>query len=634
MTKPESTLRDRAGLAAVILVLVVFIGHRLLVLLSAGDFLYPLEPSEAKNTQLAWDLMTGRFGQEGFGLGDYVANTGSIHHGSYSSAALAYLASSSVLGHGILALRAVPLLATSGALLVWMLLIRRHLGAAAASLAGLGLWLVPTLFIGFQLTFLGCHPESVLPLAATIAAWLHWSDGRTADPRASLLIGACLGYSAIFSYLLWPLLAFMVALSFVPPLPRPSAASLRAAAIGLLVGLWPLWVIVLAGDVDTLLFSAITEREETTIANTVRGAGVTAQLLEQTFWTNLPYGFDDYWSSDSEVATTLGLNYYFEQVAYRGLVFGPLLLLPYAIFERNPVARRLALLVALAPATVYAWLAFATPWKPFIPQRYFIPLAFLGLSAPGIALGLALSRWRSGDRTRWLAIPLLLLLLGWVQLIGPKRFTEARVNVQLDRAAANLDHRYVDYYNLGFGTVWASQVADVNEFIDVVSAEGDPQTFQGMQPAMWGGGRRLALGHQDWDPPTLEWGHLRAGLSEWRERQGYTEPAQRDDPLRVAYNVGWGAGIRSGWRVDLLAGLIDEGVQAGEWPDQLPLERFWEGFGFGAARSGQPSAPSLGSGPPGWAESIEAGFRAGQALGAVPRAPDVPVFQSVRGPAT
>jgi hypothetical protein len=173
---PPPTRRRRIdpGLVAVILMVVVFVAHRLLVALSAGDFLYPLEPSEAKNTQIAWDLMTGRLGTVGFTPSSYISNSGSIHHGSYSTAALSYLFVSRFTGYGLLSIRLVPLLFNAVALGVWMEILRRSIGLTAALLAGLALLLVPTLFIAFDLTFLGCHPESQLPLALTIGAWLLW----------------------------------------------------------------------------------------------------------------------------------------------------------------------------------------------------------------------------------------------------------------------------------------------------------------------------------------------------------------------------------------------------------------------------------------------------------------------------
>ena len=87
---PSRTRRLDAGSLVLLAIVLAFFGHRLLVILSAGDFLYPLEPSEAKNTQIAWDLVTGRFGQGDFNFGTYLANSGSVHHASYSSGAFLY----------------------------------------------------------------------------------------------------------------------------------------------------------------------------------------------------------------------------------------------------------------------------------------------------------------------------------------------------------------------------------------------------------------------------------------------------------------------------------------------------------------------------------------------------------------
>ena len=79
---PERGDSSRIGQGLCWGLVLVFVAHRVAVALSAGDFLYPLEPSEAKNTQIAWDLLSGRFGTGDFGLRAYVANSGSIHHGT------------------------------------------------------------------------------------------------------------------------------------------------------------------------------------------------------------------------------------------------------------------------------------------------------------------------------------------------------------------------------------------------------------------------------------------------------------------------------------------------------------------------------------------------------------------------
>ena len=626
------------GLVAVAVVVAVFVVHRLLVILSAGDFLYPLEPSEAKNTQIAWDLMTGRFGQDGFTSSAYISNSGSIHHGSYSTAALSYLFVSRFTGYGLLSVRLVPLLFNAAALLIWMEILRRSVGLTASLLSGLALILVPTLFLAFDLTFLGCHPESQLPLALTIGAWLLWLRDGGRKKRTALLFGACVGYSLIFSYLLWPLLAVMVLLALTPPLVRPGKRGIGWGLLGLLVGLWPLWLILVLGGPGALFGSAITEREETTLLHMATGAGLDGALYWRTLWENLPAAFHDFWMNQ-RVAGPLWGRINFEPIAYRILVFGPLLLVPWAVFEREPVRRRLLLLIGLAPALVYLWLCFASPWKPHVPVRYLIPLALLGFSAPAVMVGLGVQRAREGAGWRR-AVAILLAVIGGGALawLSPPRFVEAADVIRLERSGPLLRHRYVAYYNLGIGTVWAELVDDVNDMIDVRTAQGEPEGFDGFQAGLWGSGRRLALGEGDWEAPELEWGSLRAGCNEWAERQGYLTDEDRDDPRIVALNVGWGAGIRARWNAEVVAAVARQAQDEGGWPHWLAWSDFWEGFGFGFGRA----VPDVPAHPDSLPDAIPAehrqevvrGMEAGRALGEVPRAPRRPIWPSVRGPAT
>ncbi len=632
---PESGRARLVGRVLLAALVAGFFAHRLLVALSAGDFLYPLEPSEAKNTQIAWDLMSGRFGTPGFELNNYIVNTGSIHHASYSSAALAYWMVSKVLGFTALSVRMVPLLAWVGALLLWGETLRRRFGATAMALGVVGLWAVPTLFIGFQLTFLGCHPESVLPLAATIAAWLAWLDAPK-DRRRAFLFALCAGYSFVFSYLLWPFLALMAALSLLPPWPRPDLRAAGAAAAGAVVGLWPLWLLVGLGGASVLMTSAITESPDTTLLETAKGMGLDWEQFRTTFSSNLPYGFEDYWMSHPEAPRVDRFDLFFEEVAYRVLVFGPLLLLPWAVTDRDALTRRLAVLVAIAPALVYTWLCFASPWKPHVPVRYFVPFALLGFSAPGVAIGLGLRRLRRPGWARWTSIPLLLAAVGWLAVLAPPRWQEATSAVRPERFAGVLEHRYVAYYNLGIGTVWSPMVADLNDLIDVRSASADPHTFDGMQAALWGAGARLALGRGDWDPPPMSWDLLRAGLREWGERNSYRTDEDREDPAQVARNVGWGAGLRSGWDLEVVAREVARGRKRGEWPEQLPTDAFWEGLGEGWGRArpdaGPDQLPERLS--PSERESAVLGMERGRAQGPVPPSPRLPGYESVRGPAT
>lgn len=623
-------------------VVALYFVHRLLVALSAGDFLYPIEPSEAKNTQIAWDLMTGRLGTEGFELHNYVVNSGSVHHASYSTMAAAYWVVSRFLGFGLLSVRAVPLLFTTAGLAVLLETLRRVVGPSGAVLAGLGLVLAPTAFIGFNLTFLGCHPESVLPLALTIAAWLAATATRWQDPRLVGLLGLCVGYSTIFSYLLWPLLAVMGLLCLLPPWPTPRLATLKSLAagvVGFVVGLWPLWFILITGGVEALSVS-ITEDGSTTITNTARGLGISEQLFRETFHYNLPSGHDDYWMHNELPALWGDLR--FESIAYHGMAFGSLLLLPWALLERDGSARRLGVLVALAPALAYLWLCFASPWKPFIPHRYFIPFSLLGLAAPGVGLGLAIRRIRAGGWMRHLGWPLAAICVGWALWLAGPRAVEATEAVRLDRIGPLLQHRYATYYNLGAANVWAHQVPAVNDFIDVRSHQaaqsGNAVPFAGSQAALWGTGARMALPRQEWAPPPLDWGMLRSGLREWEERQSYKSPEEKEDLGVAAQNIGWGAGIRADWQARRVFLTLKAADAAGEWPFEISRSLLWEGYGYGYGRA-RPDASADPSDldaaiPEHHREAVSRGMKAGRAQGEVPRAPRKPLFPTTRGPAT
>ena len=657
--EPPSARGFDPGLAVLAFVLLLFVVHRVLVIFSAGDFLYPLEPSEAKNTQIAWDLVSGRFGSGDFTFGTYLANSGSVHHASYSSGAFAYWFVSLFTGFDLFSVRIIPLLAWTATLALWMATLRKVLGTTAAALAGVGLFLVPSLFIAFQLTFLNCHPEAVFPLAAVIAAWLWWLDAGGTDGRRSLLLGLCFGYSAIFSYLLWPFLALIVVLSFVGPRPALHPSSLKRLALGAVVGLWPLWLILLH-DPAALFTYSITEREETTLFNMMRGRGLNLDLYFQTVRENLPYAFHDYWLVQEEAGRLWG-GRAFESIGYKLLTFGPLLLLPWALTEQGPLRRRLALLVAIGPATIYLWLAFASPWKPNIPVRYLVPLGLLGFSAPAVGIGLALGQVRRGSKSAWLLAALCSLWLLW---LTPPRMHEAKAAVQTQRMEQLRQHRYVSYYNLGIGTIWAEQVRDVNDLIDVRTAQGRQEGFGGIQAGLWGSGRRLALGEGDWQAPPLTWDSLFSGIQEWAERQSYLPRADEvggdldDDPHRpvrdnetdAALNIGWAVGIRAAWNSAVVAAVVQEAQESGVcpaqpgewqsscWPAYLDWQLFWEGYGFGLGRAQSEFSThpdSLPQALPDEArEAISRGIIKGRALGPVPQAPRVPLFKSVRGPAT
>ena len=209
---------------------------------------------------------------------------------------------------------------------------------------------------------------------------------------------------------------------------------------------------------------------------------------------------------------------------------------------------------------------------------------------------------------------------------------------RLERAEANRDHRYLHYYNLGIGTIWSEQVGDINDLIDVRTAQNEAHSFAGMQAGLWGSGDRLALGEGHWSPPQPSADSLNAGLSEWAERQSYASEEERDDPRLAAQNIGWGLGVRASWNTARVAAVLQTTKERGLWPQSLSVEDAWEGYGWGLgrARAGVSDHPDSlpPSVPEAMHEAVSRGMRDGRALGRVPEAGSQPAFASVRGSAT
>jgi len=616
------------------LLLLAFVVHRLLVALSAGDFLHPIEPSEAKNTQIAWDLMTGRYGTDGFGLGSYVANSGSVHHAAYSTTALVYLLVNKVLGFGLLSVRVVPLLFWTVALGIWGVVLYRAAGATASVLGLLAPLLVPTVFVAHAVTFQGSHTESVLPLAAAVAAWLWFVSANQPDPRRGFVLGAAFGYAVIFNYLLVPPVGLMVLLLLVPPRPRLDLRTVGAGLAGAALGLWPLWLIVALEP--TALSNSITEMPETTVAHQALGGGADLALLWRTVGDNLPYGWDDYWMIDDRSGALWG-GIGFERASYRAMVFGPLLLLPFALATRRPALRRLALFIGLAPTLTYLALVWSTPFKPYVPSRYLMGTLFLAWSTPALLAAIGLEGLRSprGKAPGAVALALALFWFGWQ---APPRLEEAADSLRLERASDVMAHRYVTYYNLGIGTIWASQVEAVNRLIDVRAAEDDAHAFDGVQAGLWMLGNRRGLGRGDWEPTAIDWPMLRGGMGEWQENEYYASEADRARPERSAENIGWGVAIRLDGDLDAVIALLEEARTSGEWPPDMPLEAAWRGVGqafHGDPVINAPTEDGLNAAVPAqWRPAVLEGLRIAAERGPVPPAQLPLNARGVRGTAT
>ena len=633
-------LRSRSetvGLVLCGLVLVAFVTHRLAMIYSAGDFLFALEPSEAKHTQIAWDLATGRFGTDAYELAAYVSNSGNVHHGSYFTCAMAYVLVSKVAGFDMVSVRLVPLLFWVGGFLLLCGTMLRRFGAAPAVFTALGLSLVPTQILALQVSMTGSHSEAVLPLSAAIASWGAWvaagwdDEGRRTQQPAWLsgLLGACLGYMVAFSYLLLPVAALIVLITLLPPMPTLPARTWAAGTGGVVAGFWPTWLII-GLEPKALFTNSVTENPETMPLKLAQGGGAGWPEVKETLLKNMPEGAFEYWVAQATLPDVFG-DQFFEDYAWRMVVLGPLLLLPFALRDPDPARRKLGSLLSVAPALSYVFLAFATPWKPHIPVRYMIPMFAMAGAGTGLAVGLGLARKDLAGKVLALAF-----VLGFAWMAGP-RAVEASKAVRSERWAMNAEHRLVTYYNLGIHTTWAEDVRSLNDWIDVRSATGDPSAFDGIQAAMWGGGTTFGLGRGSWSPEEpMTWGGLATGIKEWQERQQFFTDEEKDDPEVVALNIGWGLGIRTRWNPARVAQILDE---AGEdWPDFLSRRLVWEGFGAGwgraePKRSSRPESLPL-SIPMEWRGTVGRGMEAGRDLGAVDRASMPPVFETVRGTAT
>lgn len=309
------------------------------------------------------------------------------------------------------------------------------------------------------------------------------------------------------------------------------------------------------------------------MSHSLSGAGRTLATWLDMLRTSLPPTAAGYW--DLRGGEDLpGLPWNFEQVAWRLLIATPLLglLLAPTLTGRR---RQIVLLTALGPAVTFAGLCWASPSSP-LPGRYLMPVSFLALAAPAVLLD---AGWQSRRRLQVLALPVPLLVLAAGGLVLPRRAVEAAHAVRIERIPLLHGHRAVTYYNLGLGSIPAEQVAAVNDGLDRRAASGDPTAWDGLSVGL--AGIKVPGLAADETVLPLQWHAVRSAWQHKAETDGSLSPRERAAPEAVAFNVGWGLGIRTAWSPQALQALIAEADTAGEWPVELDQSSVWRGFGFG-----------------------------------------------------
>jgi len=150
-------------------------------------------------------------------------------------------------GPHYLVLKILPLLVTMAGGLAWLLVVRAWFGARAARLFGLLYILAPPVLVRTALIEMGGHPEAMAWIGWVCNLATLARDAAT--PRARMRWGAAAGTLAGLgvwvTYSVVPVTAALALAGLAITRARPRAAWIAAAA-GLVVGLVP-WIIVVAG---------------------------------------------------------------------------------------------------------------------------------------------------------------------------------------------------------------------------------------------------------------------------------------------------------------------------------------------------------------------------------------------------
>jgi len=601
---------------------------RLTAALCAGDTLVQMGDQEAKHTEMAWALAQGDLGTTGWRIRDFLLTGGNVHHGGFLSISMWFWALSKVFGESLLTLRMIPILWWTGTVAVWAFVLHRRVGPVAAGLSPIAFLLAPVDVLGWQLHTNGSHTEIVLPLALMCAGFCLYLDAERRTPLLAGAAGLAVGYAVGFNLAMGPVVLLLLLIGVLPPAWWRAPKRLGVAVAGVLVGLWPLWLLM-ALDFRGFLFRPLTEDPSSQLGNVARGLG-NDKTIPWLFFDALEIE----WQQGAILAPggqllTVDGGFHLYRTA---LILGALLLVPAAIRSPGP-ARRLGLLVGMLPAAMLLIVSWATPFDMVRPVYVLAPLS-VGLVWPALAVGLGLGLWSRpawfdrvlGAATGGVGVLVMLFVLSVSVSSIPELW-------QPDRAGALLRHRYSAYWHYRMGPIPAEQVDRWNDVIDVREQDGDPMGMFGFPMTV--------LAQEGEGVPDDGW-----LLDHWAEVSGNFERAfpltyASVDLGLAAENIGWGLGIRSGFVVQDFVRLVGSAQRDGRIPPELDLQRIWTGWGYGRARAElvdvargrtvEPAAEALVLVPEEFRAAASRGMDAAHALGPVPRQRRPTTLRSVLG---
>ena len=593
-----------------------FLCVRLVAALCVGDEITPMGSQEAKHTELAWTLAQGTFGSENWTVSDFLLTAGNLHHAGFLSVSVWFWLLSKIFGSGLLALRLVPIVWWTLAVATWAWIAHRRLGPVAAALVPAAFVLAPIDVIGTQMHANGSHTEVVLPLALLCAAFCVYVDDAQRTTSKAALAGYLTGYAFAFSYLMWPVVLFLLALGALPAAWWSAGKRLWIPVAGFFAGTWPLLLLIVLQP-RGLFTRSITE-DESSVMGAVAAGGKTFDRLRWAFFDALELEWQDQGllAPAGRELTADGGIYLFRAV----LILGAVVIVPAALRCAGG-ARRLGLLIGLLPVVLLGALTFTTPFE-FVRQVYVLSPLSVGLVWPAAAVGLGLLLWTAPGRLdRALGVVTAALGVAAIAVVFVVSAPSAAGIWQPDRAGALTRHRYSAYWMYGIDPVTAGQVDQWNDLIDVRESQREPMGAYGLRMTIF-----------DRDPEDVELREDAWILDSWEEVRGNFERAFPETFAQVdldltAHSIGWGLGIRTRWSEADVARIVGFAEASGRLPPELAAARIWEGWGFGRARAEHVArtrgdelpAARLDAVPPEHREAVSRGMAAGVAMGAVPR---------------